>query len=116
MKISFQFMTKKELRENLLRSETEARLRGPDQQAEDPEQRLLATTGASMTAEDEIRYRRIMAMLHYGEETANSEYEALLTEGERDYLDVYVIQQRWAQLWSERNRSKLGPQESDTSS
>jgi hypothetical protein len=100
----FKFNTKKQFREKLLRSETEARLRGPGQQAEDPEQCLLATTGASMTEGDEIRYRRIMAMLHYGEPTANPEHEAPLAEGERDYLDVYVIQQRWAKLWLERKK------------
>jgi len=105
MKISFQFMTKNGLREKLLQSETEARLRGPDQQAEEPEQRQLATTGASMTEEDEIRYRRIMAKLHYGEATANLEYASHLTEGEKDYLDAYVIHQRWAKLWLERNQN-----------
>ena len=62
--------------------------------------------GSVMTESEEIRYRRLMAMLHYGEATATPEYEALLTEGEREYLDAYLIQQRWAVLWLERHRAK----------
>jgi hypothetical protein len=44
-----------------------------------------------------------MAMLHYGKKTANPEYEALLTGGEKDYLDGYVVQQRWSQLWLDKH-------------
>ena len=106
MKIPFQFMTKSRVREALLRSETEVRLRGPHPPAVHPVKLQHTSTATSMNEEDELRFRRIMAILHYGEETANTEYEALLAEGEKDYLDGYIVQQRWAQLWIGRNRSK----------
>jgi hypothetical protein len=99
MKIPFPFMTKRKLREELLRAETEARLHSPIQLTHDLNQPLMAAApGSTMTREDEIRYRRTMAKLHYGETTANPEYEALLTKGEKDYLDAYLIQKRWAKL------------------
>ena len=44
-----------------------------------------------------------MAMLHYGKKTANPKYEVLLTYGEKDYLDGYVVQQRWSQLWLDKH-------------
>ena len=103
MSFSSQFVAKKWLREELLRSESEARLRGPDQQADGLEWHHLGATVSSMTEEDEVKYRRIMAKLHYGEETAIPEYEALLTEGEKECLDAHVIQRRWAQLWFKEN-------------
>ncbi len=51
---------------------------------------------------DEIGYRRIMAKLHYGEPTANPEYESLLTEQERENLDGYLVQSRWADFLAKK--------------
>ena len=79
MRLWFQINQKRKVRELLLQAETEARLRGPVA-LEDPEWLPPAMAASSMTAEEEIRYGRIMAMLHYGEETANPHYVALLTE------------------------------------
>jgi len=39
-----------------------------------------------------------MAKLHYGEATAIPEYETLLTREEKDALDAFAINQRWAKL------------------
>ena len=99
MRSPFQFMRQRKLRESLLQAEVEARLRGPVQQPDDLESRLFAMAVPPLSEDEEIRYRRLMAMLHYGKKTANPKYEALLTYGEKDYLDGYVVQQRWAQLW-----------------
>ncbi len=104
MQRSLRFMTQRRLREGLLQAETEARLRGPDRQSDEPEWQPSVTIGASMSDEDEVKYRRILAMLHYGEESAVPEYEALLTEGEKEYHDGYILQQRWAKVWAPQNR------------
>ena len=64
MQLSLRFMTQRRLREGLLQAETEARLSGPDCQSDEPEWRPPVNTGASMSDADEIRYRRILAMLH----------------------------------------------------
>jgi hypothetical protein len=61
-----------------------------------------------MTQEDEVRYRRILAKLHYGEPTSKREYESLLTDEERGYLDSYVIQQRWSSVWL-KGMNQTGP-------
>ena len=108
MKLWFQMNKKKKLREMLLQAETEARLRGP-LPVDDPEWLPPSMPGPSMTTEEEIRYGRMMAMLHYGEETANPQYETLLTVGEKDYLDAYVIQQRWVGMWLRQQQEKRLP-------
>lgn len=109
MRLPFQFLRQRMLREALLQSEVEARLRGPVQQDKDIESQLPDTAESPLSEEEEIRYRRLLARLHYGEETAIPEYEALLTEGEKDYLDAYVVQQRWAQLRLRQNRASSSP-------
>jgi hypothetical protein len=95
------------LREALLQSEVEARLRGPVQHANNLESQLPAPAESPLSEEEETRYRRLMAKLHYGEETAIPEYEALLTEREKEYLDAYAIQQRWSKLWWDHNLYKV---------
>lgn len=106
MKFSFKFMTKMRIRTELFRAEAEARWRGNDLQVEDPDWRPSVSTCSPMTEDEEIRYRRIMAKLHYGKETATPEYEAFLTQEERDHLDAYVIQQRWSEFWALQSRGK----------
>jgi len=106
MRLRFQFMRQRKLRESLLHAEVEARLRGPVQEPDEVESQLSAMAKPSLSEEEEIRYRRLMAMLHYGENTANPEHEALLTDGEKEYLDGYLIHQRWAKFWLERNRER----------
>jgi hypothetical protein len=98
MKFLFQFVAKRRLRKALLQAEADARLHGPCLVADDPDWRPSVSTGTRLSAEEEIRYRRIMAKLHYGEDTANPEYEALLTQDEKNYLDAFIIQDRWAKL------------------
>lgn len=103
-----EFMSRIRLRNQLLKAEVDARMhRGGS-----PDDRLACSPSAStetwMTQEDEVRYRRILAKLHYGEPTNNREYERLLTDDERGYLDSYVIQQRWASVWI-RRMNQSGP-------
>ena len=107
MRLPFQFLRQRMLREALRQSEVEARLRGPVQHDKDIEIQLPDTAGPPLSEEEEIRYRRLLARLHYGKETAIPEYEALLTEGEKEYLDAYAIQQRWSKLWLDQNGCKL---------
>jgi hypothetical protein len=89
MKVLRHFMSKGWLRNQLLHAEADARLHSTGSNVEDPIHGISASFVPQMTEEDEVRYRRVMAKLHYGEETAIPEYEALLTEGEKDYLDGY---------------------------
>lgn len=81
---------------SLFQAEIESRLRVPYTTADLPLQFPSDGTSGIVPDFDEFGYRRIMAKLHYGEPTANPEYEALLTEQEREYLDGYLIQSRWA--------------------
>lgn len=51
---------------------------------------------SALSAVDERKFRRILAMLHYGDEDEDLSGRELLTQGERDYLDAYVISEHWA--------------------
>jgi hypothetical protein len=98
------------VREGLFQAEIEGRLRGPFTSPEFPHTSTFDITQARMTDIDEFRYRRIMAKLHYGEPTANPEYEALLTPQERNHLDAYLIHSRWADFLTREMRRGSGKQ------
>ena len=94
------YFRRRRLAQRLIQAEAEARLRDKQSELEEPAKCPSGSLEGTMTEIDMVRYRRIIAKLHYGEDTANPEYEALLTQGERDYLDAYVIQQRWGLFWA----------------
>lgn len=97
------YFRRRRLAHLLVQAETEARLCDKQSELEEPAKCPSGSLKGTMTEVDMIRYRRIMAKLHYGKDTANPEYEALLTQIERDHLDAYVIQQRWGQFWARLN-------------
>jgi len=102
MNYTSEFMSRSRLRNQVLEAEVDARMHRGGSLADQSVCLPSASTETWMTQEDEVRYRRILAMLHYGEPTSNWEYESLLTDEERGYLDAYVIHQRWASIWLKR--------------
>lgn len=82
---------KARLREMLLQAEADARLHPRQPPAEAPRWSHQEPSEGWMTMEDEVRYRRILAKLHYGEPTEIPEYEVLLTDREREHLDSYLL-------------------------
>ena len=101
------FRAKDRLREQLLQAEANARVKSPTVQDEAPMECRPASIGSSMTEAEERHYHRIMAMLHFGEESANPDHEAFLAQAERDWLESYAIQRRWAKFWAKKDEGAL---------
>lgn len=58
---------------------------------------------------EELRFRRILAIMHYGEEGEDLAGRKVLTQGEQDGLDAYVIRQRWARFRASQMKSGWTP-------
>ena len=61
------------------------------------------------SAEVEHNIRRSLAMLHYGNEDEDIAGRELLTQGERDYLDAYLLSERWAAFRCQQLQSGWQP-------
>ena len=96
------------IRESLFQAEIACRLKVPYATGDLPNRIPSDCNPGTVPDIDESGYRRIMAKLHYGEPTANPEYEAMLTDQEREYLDAYLIQSRWAEFLTKEMRRGFG--------
>ena len=103
MRSLFRWLRGPSLAERLIRAEIEGSQK--TKQPIDEASLVLDKNYVSwMTEDDMIRYRRILAKLHYGEKDADPQNEALLTQEERDNLDAYLIRKRWGQFWASQRR------------
>lgn len=82
----------------------QAEIDGPQVRDEDPELEariLVAKHGPiRMTPEEERQARHIRARFTYGTEDEDPEEVALLTEEEREILELSAIHRRWARFWA----------------
>ena len=64
--------------------------------------------GPAISPEDNRKFRRILAMVHYGEPGEDLAGRELLSEGEREYLDAYALSERWARFRVSQMRARRG--------
>ena len=69
----------------------------------------VASTTPILSAENEHNIRRSLAMLHYGNDDEDFAGRELLTQGERDYLDAYLLSERWATFRCQQLQSGWQP-------